>query len=105
MLSEIVEHCGVFYIILSSTGAVVAQMLGKSGDIPVPGDYDGDSKTDCAVWQPSSGTFYVILRSTGKMVSQKFGRSGDIPVPGDYDGDGKTDYAVWRPSTETFHDS
>jgi hypothetical protein len=64
----------------------------------VPGDYDGDRKTDLAIFRPSEGNWYI--RPSGGQTEQihKYGFGTDIPVPGDYDGDGKTDLAVYRPS-------
>ena len=31
-------------------------VFGVSADVPSPGDYDGDGKTDFAIFRPSSGT-------------------------------------------------
>lgn len=82
----------------------VLQQWGAPGDIPVPGDYDGDGITDFAIWRPSTGDWWVMRSSDGTIVTQQWGNeaSGDVPVPGDYDGDGKTDLAIWRASTGTW---
>ena len=65
----------------------------------MPGDYDGDGKTDYAVWRPSTGEWFLVNSSTQIGAIHTWGVNGDTPVPGDYDGDGKADIAVWRPST------
>lgn len=72
--------------------------FGKEGDIPAPADYNGDGKTELALFRPSEGKFYF---QDGEPIA--LGQQGDIPVCGDYDGDGFADVAVYRPSNLTWY--
>jgi hypothetical protein len=82
-------------------------LFGLPTDKIAVGDYNGDAKTDIAVWRPSDGTVYIrnstVLAGTPTNVSYLWGVSGDIPQPADYDNDKVTDFAVYRPSNNTFY--
>ena len=72
-------------------------------DRAVPGDYDGDGRTDLAVYRPSNGVWFVNSSTAGAIAIQWGNAADDVAVPGDYDGDGRTDLAVYRPSGGTWH--
>jgi len=78
----------------SSSGGERSSRWGNSGDRIVPADYNGDCRTDFAVYR--NGTWYIKTAVTGNEIYYQFGLSGDIPIPGDYDGDDLADPAVFR---------
>lgn len=70
---------------------------GIASDVFLPNDYDGDNKTDYAVWRPGDQTFYIFYSMTSTFSGPlQFGAPGDdASVVADYDGDGKTDIATY----------
>jgi hypothetical protein len=75
---------------------------GATGDIPAPGDFDGDGVTDLSVFRPSTGQWF-IFKNDRRIDVVSWGQAGDIPSAADYDGDGSTDMAVFRPSNGTWY--
>jgi len=62
-------------------------------------DFDGDGKTDVAVYQTSSGNWFGVLSTNGFSQVLNFGGPNYLPVPGDYDGDGLSEAAVYETTT------
>ncbi len=97
-----------FFIFRSSDNTAQAIQWGTDGDQSLARDYDGDGKTDPAVYRRGATAtapvfWYYRESSTGGTLRDfQFGVTGngttnyDVPVPGDYDGDGKFDLALYR---------
>jgi subtilisin-like proprotein convertase family protein len=117
--SDLLPGAAEWFILPSSSGQAFRVTFGGSGglDVPAVGDFDGDGRSDIAVFRPSSdlvlgASQWFILPSgpNDLSFSQKlggypilFGEAGvDQPVPGDYDGDGRSDIATYRPSTSEW---
>ena len=105
---------GMWYILPSwsgyAQGTAIAVHWGSGAapynDHPVQADYDGDGRTDIAVWRPDSGMWFVRSLDGSRQFAVGWG-SGisphyDLPVPADYDGDGLADMAIWRQETGTW---
>jgi hypothetical protein len=92
---------------------------------PIPEDFDGDGRTDVAVWSKVDGQWRALLSSAGfrpdpldslTFVSSQLGSDGEslwVPLPADYDGDGLSDMGVWgreygelyiEKASEGYHD-
>jgi hypothetical protein len=64
-----------------------------------PFDFDGDNKTDLAIFRPPVGEWWINRSSNGATFAAQFGTSTDRIVPADFTGDGKADIAIWRPAS------
>lgn len=69
---------------------------GASGDKIAPADFDGDGRTDRAVFR--NGAWYIYQSASQLLRVVNWGVAGDLPRPGDFNGDGFADVAVFRPS-------
>jgi len=65
-------------------------------------DFDGDGKTDYAIFRPSTGRWWIRY-ATGVTKSYPWGKKGDIPAPADITGDGRAELIVFRPGNGTWY--
>jgi hypothetical protein len=99
-----------YWYYLASSGPLAGQIVvthfGQRSDLPAPGDYDGDGKSDFCVRRAAGngyGVFYIHkgtgggdVQVAGEDQAIMFGRPGDLIVSGDWDGDGIADISTIR---------
>ena len=93
-------------LVAQSNGLIQAATYGRGAFQinPNPGqdapfDFDGDGKTDIAIFRPTPAEWWYRRSSTGETIAAQFGNSADKLTPADWTGDGKADIAIWRPAT------
>jgi hypothetical protein len=87
-----------WYAWRSSNAALLTMPWGQAGDVPCPGDYDGDDKVDFCIQRDDGGSAVFHIRTALTYQVIYWGLGSDVPVPGNYDGDFLTDVAVVRAS-------
>ena len=75
--------------------------FGKSGDLPIAGNWDGNGTWEIGVRRPGSAKF-LLRMPDGSVQKVALGDANDLPVTGDWDGNGVTDLGVYDQATATF---
>jgi len=96
---ENIVSATVLTIIFSCVLMFASASNGVGQTYRAPYDFDGDGKTDIAIYRPSNGQWWILRSSDGSNYVLTFGIATDKIVPADYTGDGKCDIAVYRPSS------
>jgi hypothetical protein len=77
---------------------ILSTIKGNDVLIPVPSDYDADSKTDIALFNREDSSWYILRSSDSgtEPVKTWCGEWSESPLPADIDGDSKTDTACYN---------
>jgi len=105
VMLNLFQHLVCFFLLSADASFIPVHRKGFSDAILIKPrmniDFDGDTKTDIALYRSSTGAWFYIPSSTNTPSGAGFGGDpSDIPVPGDYDGDRKTDYGIYRLSVQ-----
>jgi len=75
--------------------ALLARLIPNTDPPKAKYDFDGDGRSDIAVYRPSNGYWY-LYQSTAGISFVQWGLLGDIPAAMHFDKDGKTDITIFR---------
>ncbi len=94
---------GLWYL-RNDDGSATSFYFGDPGDIPIFGDWNGDSEKTPGVYRQSDGRIYLRNSNTQGIADSFFffGNPDDVPIAGDWDGDGVDTISVFRPATNQF---
>ncbi|MEQ1762516.1 MAG: VCBS repeat-containing protein [Pyrinomonadaceae bacterium] len=62
-------------------GAILTEFGITNDDFTAQADYDGDNKTDIAIWRQSTGVFWILKSSNSELTGANWGAEGDYPIP------------------------
>jgi hypothetical protein len=61
------------------TGNLSSMIWGLATDTPIPADYDGDGRTDVAIYR--GGQWWILQRERNSASVRQFGLDSDTPLP------------------------
>ena len=92
------------WFLRNADGSATSFYFGDPGDVPILGDWNGNSEQTPGVYRQSDGRIYLRNSNTQGIADLFFffGNPDDVPIAGDWDGDGVDTISVYRPATNEF---
>ena len=90
---------GLLYFNVHTSAFPNGEIRGQIHPTEMSANFDGDGKTDAAVFRPGNTIWYSLRSSDNTFKSPQWGLNTDVLTPGDYDGDARADVAVFRSGT------
>lgn len=91
-------NCYVYGGLISMNGVAtygIGRLVPETTPAKAKFDFDGDGKSDIAIYRPSNGYWY-LNQSTAGVALIPWGLPNDRPIATRYDSDGRTDVTIFR---------